>query len=362
MRLLILTVLGLASSHALAQAPTPQPGPVAPARPVAPPNGVLIGPTRQAQIIAPPYVPPPASAPVVEAQPAPAQAQPVPATAQPSPIPAQPDPAQLPPAPVQAQPVPAQAQPYPVPDQPRAIHPRSRGQTRLPPPVLYSPPRARYRLPPPRVFGIEPRRHGNANAPFALGVGGSLLWRDDRAQHLLSDHNRIGAFELFATYDVWTPARSLVVAAGASLRSEAKLGSEDYDLHDNTVQAELQTRFGVSRWLWPHIRLGVGGTVTRFTAHDRVADITYRDQSGTVVGTFGAGFTLRTPARAFETHRGRLASLSLGLLVEGGYSVAKAADIDLKPTHSGDVARTSFSLGSIDRSAPYLRLMGVIRL
>ncbi|MDB4976071.1 MAG: hypothetical protein JWN48_4412, partial [Myxococcaceae bacterium] len=54
--------------------------------------------------------------------------------------------------------------------------------------------------------------------------------------------------------------------------------------------------------------------------------------------------------------------LSVGLLVEGGYTLAKDAKLELKPTHPGEVARATFSLGSLDRSAPYLRIMGVIRL
>jgi hypothetical protein len=229
------------------------------------------------------------------------------------------------------------------------------------PPGLYRTPPRRYHLASPQLHAIEPRRHGNADAPFSIAVGGSLLWRNDRAQEVLSSDEHLGAFELFASYDVWTPFRGAVLAVGASLRSEAARGESDYDLRSHSVQAELQARYGVTSWFWPHVRAAVGGVTTRFQQHDRAADLDFEDRSGSVVGTFGAGFTLRTPTRMFETHRGRLASLSLGLLVEGGYTVAPDADLTLEPTRGSELSRATFALGSVQRSAPYLRIMGVLR-
>ena len=310
---------------------------------------VLVQPAlpRQRPVLVQPALP--TQRPVLVQPPAPGQA-PVPEQA---PAPEQ--------APLLVQPPVLVQQPVLV--QPRAIGATPPGMQGLPPPGRYGPPpTVRYRLPPPILRPIEPRRYGDAGAPFALGVGGSLLWRNEHAYRVLSDHTNNGALDVFATYDLWSTPHGLVMALGASLRSEARVGDRDYDLHNNAVQAEALTRYGVTSWLWPHVRLAVGAVTTRFTQHDRVADIVYEDRSNSVVGTFGAGFTLRTPTRLFETHRGRLASLSLGVLVEGGYTVAKPASLDLTPTKPGEVTRATFSLGQIDRSAPYLRIMAVVRL
>ncbi|MDB4940725.1 MAG: hypothetical protein JWP97_259 [Labilithrix sp.] len=325
-RLLALTLLGLATTEAAAQA-----------------------------------VPPPgAQPPVVQTPAAPPTAVEAPAAVVPL----------APPAPAELRP-PA-ASPPPLQRAPQAVDPRNPNvifQSNRP--VLVQPgpaPRRRYgsapvQQPAPdwRPTPREPRRYGNAGAPFALGVGGSLLWRNDHAEHVLSKHKATGALDVFATYDVWSPMRGAVIAVGASLRHEAWLGNDDYSLHNNAVQAELMARYGVTRWLWPHVRAAVGGVTSHFKQRDTLARLDYDDRSSSAIGTFGAGFTLRTPARLFETHRGWLASLSFGLLVEGGYTVAKPADFHLKPTQSGDLARSTFAVGSVDRSAPYLRLMGVLR-
>jgi len=235
--------------------------------------------------------------------------------------------------------------------------------TQAPPPYV-TPPGAPVRMLPPQLHPIEPppepRRHGDATAPFALGIGGSVLWHRDH-DYALTEQKHTGAFELFATYDVWTPMRGLVLAAGVSLRNESRTIDFDYDLRQNTVQAELMARLVATSWLHPHVRIAVGGVITNFSRTDSTANVTYEDRSGGVASTFGAGFTLRTPPRLFETHRGRMASLSLGVLVEGGYALNQDAELDAKPTQASEIERATFSFGTLDRSAGYLRIAGVIR-
>jgi len=207
---------------------------------------------------------------------------------------------------------------------------------------------------------VEPRRHGDATAPFALGIGGSFLWPGEQ-DYALSEQKRTGAFELFATYDVWTPVPTLVLAAGVSLRNESRTIDYDYDLRQNIVQAELMVRQVATPWLHPHLRVAVGGVITNFSRTDSAAGVKYEDTAGGVASTFGAGFTLRTPPRLFETRKGHLASLSFGVLVEGGYALNQDAELEAKPTQASEIERATFSFGSLERSAAYLRIAGVVR-
>jgi len=228
---------------------------------------------------------------------------------------------------------------------------------------------SRYRLPPPRLYPIQPRpprhespaRYGDAGAPFSLGVGGSLLWYQDNGYEKVYGDAYGGAIDVFASYDIWTPTRGLVIAAGLSLRNERHDRSQVFELRQNTIQAELTARLVLTSWLQPHVRAAVGVAITRFESADQRAQVDYEDRATGVASTFGAGFTLRTPTRLFETHNGRLSSLSVGVLVEGGYTLGSAAKLAAKPTESGELTRSTFPLGKLDRTAPYLRIMGVLR-
>jgi hypothetical protein len=217
------------------------------------------------------------------------------------------------------------------------------------------PPRLRPVEPPP-----EPRIHGDATEHVAIGIGGSLLWHQEQG-YRITEQKQTSAFEVFASYDVWTPVPAFTLAAGVSLRNESRSIDFDYDLKQHTVQAELLARLRATPWLDPHLRVAVGGVITTFSRSDTSAGVTYEDRAGGVASTFGAGLTLHTPVRLFETRRGKLSALSLGVLVEGGYTLLADADLAAKPTRSGEVTRATFSFGSLDRSATYLRIAGVVR-
>ncbi|MET0341484.1 MAG: hypothetical protein ABW252_10825 [Polyangiales bacterium] len=258
----------------------------------------------------------------------------------------------------------------PAPAEPAAVEPASSSPDVTPPaPALPLPthptvPNAavQRRLPverdpaPPR-----PRRHGDAGAPFALGIGAGLMWRNEPAHRVFTDRAHTPGLEVFARHDVWARSRT-ILAAGASLRSE-QLGDDDrFAVHHHAVQAELAARYGVSSWLWPELRAGVGVVTSRFRMTEERADaLDYRDRDTHVVGSVGAGVTLRTPTRLFETPRGRLASLSLGLLLDGGYTFAKDAKLSANPSSDGEVARSGFALGDLKRGGAYFRTMLVLR-
>src|SRR5690606_9552077 len=62
-----------------------------------------------------------------------------------------------------------------------------------------------------------PRRHGDAGAPFALGIGGGFVWNDDPGYALVTE-KRIPQLEVFASYDLLQPVKPLIISLGASLR------------------------------------------------------------------------------------------------------------------------------------------------
>ena len=208
----------------------------------------------------------------------------------------------------------------------------------------------------------EPRRHGDAGAPFALGIGPGFVWRGESGHDVFTARAYTPGLELFASYDVWRPAPKLKVAAGLGLRSERIGDDAAFALFHHAVQAELTARLGATRWLWPQLRLALGAVTTRFRLTDLPADdLSYGGRDTHVTGQAGAGVTLAAPARTFETRRGRLSSLSLGLLIDGGYTFAKAATLEAEPTSDADVARASFGVGSLRRSGGYLRTLAIVR-
>ena len=245
-----------------------------------------------------------------------------------------------------------------------------------PPPsgVVYQPAPTRVVLLAPRARAVRPRAkpvYGDAGAPFAIGAGLSFSWPTDAAYKLTGRGDTLTHGELFASYDVWQPVKKLVLSTGVHFRSLVGNKVDRAEVSERAIQADLTARYTLASWLFPHVRVAGGGVGTIFRINDEQSyrssgddqRVTYEDKDWAFLGTLGAGFTLRTKARAFESDGGRVSSLSLGLLVEGGYTLAPAAKLKLDPIRSpasGLDVRTG-QAGSLDRSAPYLRMAGVLR-
>ena len=207
-----------------------------------------------------------------------------------------------------------------------------------------------------------PRRRSAAGAPFALGIGAGFVWRGESGHDVFTSRAYTPGLELFASYDVLPLAPKLVLAAGLGLRSERVGDDADFSVSHHAVQAELTARLGATRWLWPQLRMALGAVTTRMRLTGLpVDDLSYEGRDTHLIGQMGAGVTLRTPGGSSETRRGRLSSLSLGVLVDGGYTFAKAANLDAEPTDDADVAQASFALGSLRRSGGYLRTLAIVR-
>ncbi len=207
----------------------------------------------------------------------------------------------------------------------------------------------------------QPRVRGDAGAPFSLGMGGGVVWNQDKAYGHTKTSGHTPQFDMLLSYDVVQLTKRVVVSLGASLRRGHAEG-DVLSITDNTLQAELMARFAGTSWLWPHARASVGAAFTRLKVEELGlgADIEANDRA--LASSFGGGLTLKTPTRAFESRTGRFASLSFGILVEGGYTLASEGKFSgVSSGGTSDVTRSRVRLGSIDRNAPYLRILAVTR-
>ena len=90
----------------------------------------------------------------------------------------------------------------------------------------------------------------------------------------------------------------------------------------------------------------------------------FEDDGIAPFGSAGLGLTLRTPTRTFEDRRGNLASLSFGLMIEGGYTLSAPLDfkLDGPGPRKSDITLSEADLGELDRSGPYVRVSLVGRM
>ena len=215
-------------------------------------------------------------------------------------------------------------------------------------------------LPPPRLHPIDVPRHGDAGAPFTFAIGPTFSWHSDRGYRYLNEHDRATDLELLGTYDVLAPVSRLVIAVGASYRHNSASGDHGLDLAQHAVQAEIMPRLVVLPWLVPHARIA-GGVVTTVLELENGSSRTLEHRDNGYMFTLGGGLTLRTPARLFESSRGHMASLGFGVAADAGYTFAPAAEFRQKSETVHGVTRAPLSLGSLDRKAPYVRLLFVVR-
>jgi hypothetical protein len=225
----------------------------------------------------------------------------------------------------------------------------------LPPPRLYPVPR-RAPAPPPR----PPKRYGPEGAPFSFGIGASFVYRDDVGYGRLGAESPHAELDLFASYDLLQAGSRVVIAAGAGYRFGEHGDADTLLVTGHAISAELLARFKAN-WLAPHLRAGVGLISSRVRLRDPSADLRLEDHDLGALGVLGGGFTLRTPSRLFESHAGRLSSLSFGVLIEGGYIIASAASYQGKPTSGSEVPQETLALGSLEQGGGYLRVLGAVR-
>jgi hypothetical protein len=219
----------------------------------------------------------------------------------------------------------------------------------------------------------EPAQHGDAGAPFALGISFEAPWYTDPGYDVFAKDDVAARFGLWASYDVAAVRDDAFVAVelgwGTESEEDHVLSVADTKLATQVAYVGATLRWVPISWLQPHLRLA--GGVGIVDAQLDAGGTTYHDGAGGVFedmlspfGSAGLGFTLRTATRTFEDHHGRLASLSFGLMFEGGYTLAKPIDIALDgPGPSArDIALSEPKLGELKRSGPYFRVSLVGRI
>jgi hypothetical protein len=213
----------------------------------------------------------------------------------------------------------------------------------------------------------EPVRHGDAGAAIAFGLSLELPWHTEQAFDLFSANDVGQRYGLWATYDLLALGESTFLAAGAGFDVEQMevdnlfAGSLDTELSAVVLYGTAVVRYVPVDWLQPHARLSLGGQFVR----SRLAfgDNTYQNDGDLPFGSLGAGFTLRTPTRLFESRRGEMASLSFGIMVEGGYALVSALEmkVDGRGPDDRDIALIESDIEDLDRSGPFMRMSLVAR-
>ena len=221
--------------------------------------------------------------------------------------------------------------------------------------------------PAPKRESYGPRVYGDAGAAIAIGVEIDTIFRDDVGfQHFDSGENST-RFGLFASHDVLTLARKVILAVEVGALFEhtdapSLLGrGSDAELGSQSFHAGVDLRWDALPFLSPQLRAAGGFSLFQLELSDRErAFRTQHPVSGFV--TLGAGVMVHTPPRTFESHSGGLSSLGLGLLIEGGYALRSPIDVALsaEPVDRG-IPIVDASLGRLNLSGPYVRTAFLVR-
>jgi hypothetical protein len=177
---------------------------------------------------------------------------------------------------------------------------------------------------------------------------------------------RSKGFDLFGTDDVSTRvglvverdlfnvARKTPLSVELGWNMDTQTESELFpgfraELLASSVYAGAAARHQLLSFLAPHVHLGLGESWLRatFTANGTAGSREFESKKWATFGFLGAGVTVTLPTQI---------PLQFGLLAEGGYLVSASMPLRLEPkTEAQQLASSGATLGSLDRSGPYLR-------
>jgi hypothetical protein len=217
--------------------------------------------------------------------------------------------------------------------------------------------------------------HGDAGAALALGVSLEMPWYDDPGFDVFHDDDVTTRPGIWAGYDVLSLQEDLVLAAeigwGIESESESVFGNAlRSELETHTLFAGVQMRWIPIAMLQPYARLAGGAALVDMELRSASPSERFTEGGGdpfdsavSPFGSLGVGVMLRTPTRMFESRRGKYASLSFGVMFEGGYTLAAPVEMKLDGEGPGerDIALVESELGELERSGPYARISGVAR-
>lgn len=265
-----------------------------------------------------------------------------------------------------AEPPPA---PTPAPTATPAQSPSEPAAAGAPEPAATSPGVERYPvLRQPGADELRDRRppppSGPIDQPFNLAVNTDVVWNSSRGFDLFADNDLQTRVGLSAGYAIATTSRfSLVPALGWSTDKQHSSGLfggalQSADLRAHDLYGSFALRYEVLAFLEPHARVAGGVSLTDVDLSFAKDAARFDTRSTGGFGTLGAGFTLKTPDRALQTSSGRLASLQLGVLVEGGYRLASKTTVKLRGSDENGlrIPVSSPTLGRLGTSGPYMRI------
>lgn len=191
-------------------------------------------------------------------------------------------------------------------------------------------------------------------------MGGTRTWRKDAGYAYLTEEKHTGQFEVFASYDVISVREALKLSLGPSYHRLHE-GTSELSVTQHALQLDLVIRNRLLSFLSPHARAAIGWVATRAWFDLDILQDTATAVDHSYLLSLGGGLTLHTPERLFETRRGNLASLSFGLLAEGGYHLSPDASLRQKTGAHNGIKRAALDFGELERKGPYLRFWFVTR-
>lgn len=220
--------------------------------------------------------------------------------------------------------------------------------------------------PAPRLEPEPPRVRGDAGAAIGIGLSFEQDWNRDEGYDLFGEDDVAQRVSVWFSHDLLSFGERTVLAGELGVGSGVDETSGEFDsmktsLNNTRLQVAAYVRHAIWPVLQPHLRLA--GHVSFIKAElDFAGDENFSDRDISGGGSLGAGFMVRTPTRLFENRKGDFASLSLGLLFEGGYTLASPVTFDLVDDEQADrIEVRSARLGELELSGPYFRAGLVVR-
>jgi hypothetical protein len=218
-----------------------------------------------------------------------------------------------------------------------------------------------------RVAPASAAPSGAVTQRWQASLNLDALIRRDSSFDLLGDEDVEGGWGLSVSR-AWWLTRALAVApelgyAGSRAEGGELLGGavQRVELASSAAYAGVSARYEIWDYLAPHARLAAGMARTELTL-DTQLDGTFEAAEWLPFATLGAGATLTTPDRFFQSRSGALASFSVGLSLEGGYWLSAPLETTLDTGSEGRLPVAPANLGDLSRSGPYVRLAFVARL
>lgn len=207
----------------------------------------------------------------------------------------------------------------------------------------------------------EARRREPAEFPAAAYLNVEQLWNTDPGYDLFDEDNVGGQLGVGLSYDLLTVAPDTALVAELAYSAESHeagylyggaIQSTKLSGHNLLLAGSVHHR--MLPWIGPHARLAVGLSSLKAELQEEGQD-QYRDTA-----KFSLPFVRLGAGVSVEQTLGQL--LALGLLVEGGYALGSAFEVELEPvSEQGEIPTEYANLGKLSRSGPYLRTALVAR-